>query len=69
MDKTLVLIHATDMASYMTPESIIQDNRIERFDLCHLAVTIEETTIQTTNFQSRSKENRQQSQNQTDNMT
>ena len=39
------MIHATDMATDTTPENLIQEKRVERFNLSHLAVTIEETTI------------------------
>ena len=45
IDKTMVMIHVTDVATDMTLENIIQANRIKRFDLSHLAVTIEETTV------------------------
>ena len=45
IDKTTVMIHSTYMAKDMTLESIIQGNRVQRSDLSHLVVTLEETTI------------------------
>ena len=44
-DKTIVIIHATNMAEDMTLVRKIWDNKVERLDWRHLAVTIEEATI------------------------
>ena len=45
INKTIVMIHASDRATNMTPDSIIQANRVELFNLSHLAVTIEKPTF------------------------
>ena len=44
-DKTLVMVYVTDMATDMSLESIMQTNRVKRYNLSHLAVTMEETTF------------------------
>ena len=45
IDKTIVVIYVTNMATDMTLESLIQANRVEQFNLSYLAVSREETTI------------------------
>ena len=46
IDRTIVIIHATDIAKDMTPQSVKQSNKIVGFDLSHLAIT-EDTIAQT----------------------
>ena len=39
------MIHATDVAADMIVESMVHANRVERFHLSYVAMTIKETTI------------------------
>ena len=41
-DKTPAMIHARDMDKNTIPENVGRNNKIDRFDLSHLAMTREE---------------------------
>ena len=43
IDKTIAMIHAIDMNNDTIPESAGRNNKIDRFDLSHLAITEDKT--------------------------